>query len=491
MTALLVAGAVLAIGTPSTAAIDVHGTWLLQSASAPDAIVDVTQTGDAVSFPYGGLTVTGTLSDAGRLQVAALLGNDFVEMDGDVTADGTLLQAAAVVGTFTPLAFWQQAVFGQRCACSDGNTTDGDGCSATCQVEPCWSCTGTPSTCAPAPEGAACEQSACTTGAICTAGACGGGVPVAPCVDLTGSWWVHAVTNDPFGAFPPSTTDFIRTIVQRGGHLVIDDPPARRYVGSIDAAAGTFSWTRLTSLDFSGLCSSSSQAYRLPFSGSASSNDAFQATGIEAVRVSRCPLPADVVETATRGTAPPTTTTTTPTTTSTTVPDLRTPIPARRLSMRDPAPVRRRLALKSVTRAGPSRITVPGRLGPGDPTLHGATLDVYRSAGPGDHVRVALPAEGWRAIGDGQGYRYARRTAADPVAVVTLAADRLRVRAGGPTFGYTLDEARQGRIAVELRLGSLPALCADVPAESARSDLPGRFVGARDTPAPLACPSAP
>ena len=34
--------------------------------------------------------------------------------------------------------------------CDDGNTDDGDGCSATCTVEAGWECTGEPSVCVPA-----------------------------------------------------------------------------------------------------------------------------------------------------------------------------------------------------------------------------------------------------------------------------------------------------------------------------------------------------
>lgn len=31
--------------------------------------------------------------------------------------------------------------------CDDGNTTSGDGCSASCQIEPGWTCSGSPSHC--------------------------------------------------------------------------------------------------------------------------------------------------------------------------------------------------------------------------------------------------------------------------------------------------------------------------------------------------------
>lgn len=88
--------------------------------------------------------------------------------------------------------------------CDDQNTDDGDGCSATCAVEPGFGCTGQPSTCEPAAEcptdcselndgctvgvcdagscvarpaddGTACDDgSLCTNDDVCTAGVCGG-----------------------------------------------------------------------------------------------------------------------------------------------------------------------------------------------------------------------------------------------------------------------------------------------------------------------------
>ena len=68
-------------------------------------------------------------------------------------------------------------------ACDDGNLNDGDGCSATCAVEPCWACTGEPSTCAPL-TGTSCDDGdPCTSGDTCTsAGACvGAPIVCAPC----------------------------------------------------------------------------------------------------------------------------------------------------------------------------------------------------------------------------------------------------------------------------------------------------------------------
>jgi cysteine-rich repeat protein len=63
--------------------------------------------------------------------------------------------------------------------CDDGNTTSGDGCSAVCQIESGWTCTGRPSACT-GPSNHACATSGeCVTGfcvdGVCCDTACGGG----------------------------------------------------------------------------------------------------------------------------------------------------------------------------------------------------------------------------------------------------------------------------------------------------------------------------
>jgi len=66
-------------------------------------------------------------------------------------------------------------------ACDDGNNADGDGCSQLCQVEQCFTCAGTPSTCTPKPNGTPCNDGiTCTAGETCSAGVCGGGTDICP-----------------------------------------------------------------------------------------------------------------------------------------------------------------------------------------------------------------------------------------------------------------------------------------------------------------------
>jgi len=77
-------------------------------------------------------------------------------------------------------------------ACDDGNTAVGDGCDASCNVEPCWACIAdsSPTTTAPLPPGpsicspddhASCDDGdPCTIGDSCSAGTCGGNAVVIP-----------------------------------------------------------------------------------------------------------------------------------------------------------------------------------------------------------------------------------------------------------------------------------------------------------------------
>jgi cysteine-rich repeat protein len=53
--------------------------------------------------------------------------------------------------------------FGEQC--DDGNTLSGDGCSATCQVQVGWSCSGSPSTCGiPCVANSSCLSNLCVNG---------------------------------------------------------------------------------------------------------------------------------------------------------------------------------------------------------------------------------------------------------------------------------------------------------------------------------------
>src|SRR5262249_16007745 len=59
--------------------------------------------------------------------------------------------------------------------CDDHNAISGDGCSATCAIEDCWQCAGTPSTCTPRTAGTACtpDGDPCTDDVCDDTGHCG------------------------------------------------------------------------------------------------------------------------------------------------------------------------------------------------------------------------------------------------------------------------------------------------------------------------------
>jgi hypothetical protein len=167
------------------------------------------------------------------------------------------------------------------------------------------------------------------------------------------------------------------------------------------------------------------------------------------------------------------------------------------LALRDrtlPAPsaARRRFAFKAFSdRLGllAVRILPPPPGSAGDPTLHGAAITVYNSAGrTADRVTIALPAGGWKALRDG--YRFGAGARGAPISGVRLRTDGLVVKGGGGAFGYTLDEPSQGRVAVRLTLGSGIRWCADAPA-TAGADQVDRFIGVRNSPPPDFCPPTP
>jgi len=121
------------------------------------------------------------------------------------------------------------------------------------------------------------------------------------------------------------------------------------------------------------------------------------------------------------------------------------------------------------------------------------------ASGSGERVVVALPAAGWTADGSAttpSGYRWTATSRTDPVMRIIVRANRLRIRAGGTAWTYTLNEPQQGAIAVKLRLGTGVPWCASAPAKTSGTpptstsfDRVDRFVAARNTPPPLVCPA--
>jgi len=203
--------------------------------------------------------------------------------------------------------------------------------------------------------------------------------------------------------------------------------------------------------------------------------------------------------------APTTTSTSSPTSTSTTLPGGSfVLVETTSLAMRDatspPVPAARKFAFKSNTGKDlpANRVAVPAVGSGGDPTQNGATLVVYNAAGTGEKVIASLPASGWRILGKStapKGFRFTGTDPHGPVSRVIVKADQLKVNAGKANWAYTLNEASQVSVAVQLRLGTATAWCATAPAKAGRTpsanDHVDTFTAQPKTAPPAACPPTP
>ncbi len=90
---------------------------------------------------------------------------------GPIHDPGLMLQAFFDEG-WTPLVCGDGVVDPGQ-ACDDGNTNSGDGCSATCKIEACHTCSGQPSVCPTVADATACDDGVFCNGADqCSAGLC-------------------------------------------------------------------------------------------------------------------------------------------------------------------------------------------------------------------------------------------------------------------------------------------------------------------------------
>lgn len=151
-----------------------------------------------------------------------------------------------------------------------------------------------------------------------------------------------------------------------------------------------------------------------------------------------------------------------------------------KVAMEETAGTTRAFVFKS--RASDSLVAPPPG-SKGDPTVSGATLHLYDASGSGEHVTVALPATGWeRAAG---GYRYCGD---DAMPCVNVRPHSFSAEVAGAGLGYTLDERRQGRLAVRLVFGDAVQRCAET---LARVDESGRYRSAEPTGTVAPCPAVP
>jgi len=166
----------------------------------------------------------------------------------------------------------------------------------------------------------------------------------------------------------------------------------------------------------------------------------------------------------------------------------------------DTAPINpngRTLSFRSAKQGtSPSGVVVPAWNGPSDPvTAGGATLVVYDGNGGSGVVTVALPQIGWKRTGTATnpGYKYSDPQGfMGPIQAAALRNGTLTIRGRGADL-YPLTGAPQGNMALRLTVGGATQFCAAAPAKSpsTTNDTTRRFVGARNTPAPVVCPPVP
>jgi DNA-binding beta-propeller fold protein YncE len=171
----------------------------------------------------------------------------------------------------------------------------------------------------------------------------------------------------------------------------------------------------------------------------------------------------------------------------------------------DPAPPldprKRKIRFRSAKRGAiPSGVVLPAQGGDGDPTLHGASLIIYRPDGGGTTVTIPLPSSNWSARGGTPAKRYVYsdpKGLLGPIRSVQMSATTLAVRGIGAEL-FSLENAPQGAMALRLQFGSEIQLCAAAPARktgnppsSHRHDDWLHFTGAPNTPAPSPCPPLP
>ena len=147
------------------------------------------------------------------------------------------------------------------------------------------------------------------------------------------------------------------------------------------------------------------------------------------------------------------------------------------------------------------RVVAPLPGSSGDPTLGGATLQVYNAAGL---TSDASPSCCRRAAGRRSADRTRRgvgasaATRAAPIRSIVVKDDRIVVRGGRSNWAYSLDEPIQGEVALRLQLGSDAGWCAETaaspkgsPPSTAKTDRPGLFKASAGSPAPATCPAMP
>jgi len=166
------------------------------------------------------------------------------------------------------------------------------------------------------------------------------------------------------------------------------------------------------------------------------------------------------------------------------------PIGGTSLTLTDRSATRRRVTLRSTDPSLANGINLAI-----NPVATGAFLHVFNNAASGDSACFSLPAAGWIGVNLGKAiYRYSDPSFANgPCNRVTIKRGRLlraSCRSSVQPIPYSLDEAMQGSVGVNLTIGPATYCAVFGGTITADSGATGQF-RASHAPAPTSCPTPP
>ncbi len=412
--------------------------------------------------------------------------------------------------------------------CDDANATGGDGCSATCDVETCYQCTGMPSVCSP-DNGAPCSNGdPCVVGETCSGTVCGGGTTIVTCTAGDGCCPVGCTIGSDIDCVPPTPTPTptpTRTPTLTPTPTVTATPELCNDITIIPAAGGTFTGATSGASLMAGSCGSGTSfspeavyEWTPAQTGLAEITTCGGTTNFDTVLYVQstcggsqiacnddsCGLASRIVLSVTAGQ--------TYTivvdgynggsgnyTLSVTEPSDATPISGKKLLIKDKTDqTKRKIAFLS------KDFAIDTTTGTGiDPVADGATFQIYNAAGSGESACFILPAGSWTAKGSPPNpvYKYKDSLFTNgPCKVATVKDGKLLkvvCQAKLQPIAYSLDEMTQGAVAVRFKTGTT-TYCASfggIVKTDSGTDPPvaggkGQFK-AKDAPPPVVCPPAP
>jgi len=126
--------------------------YVTNQGSANVSVIDTTSNTVVATVPVGNFPIGVGVTPDGAFVYVANAAKDNISViataTNTVVATVPVGSGPAAFGQFIgPVVVCGNGIVGGSEQCDDGNTTNGDGCSRTCTIEPGYNCSGTPSTC--------------------------------------------------------------------------------------------------------------------------------------------------------------------------------------------------------------------------------------------------------------------------------------------------------------------------------------------------------